>query len=204
MAKRIKVGKTSKEGFLQKNFGQGIKYINDSRKFIYSAVIIFLAFALVGYFLPVPDVLSEKILKFVEELLSQTEGMSWSQLLGFIFFNNLQSSFFGMILGIFFGLFSIVALVANGYLIGFVSRIVSEKEGILVLWRLLPHGIFEIPAILISTGLGIKLGTFIFQKKGKETLKEIILKSLKAFFFVIVPLLIIAALIESSLIYLLG
>ena len=47
MAKRIKVGKTSKEGFLQKNFGQGIKYINDSRKFIYSAVIIFLAFALV-------------------------------------------------------------------------------------------------------------------------------------------------------------
>ena len=92
-------------------------------------------------------------------------------------------------------------MIANGYLVGFVSSVVSEKESILSLWRLLPHGIFEIPAILISAGLGIKLGTFIFQKNKKETLKELVLKSLKTFFFVIVPLLIVAALIESSLIY---
>ena len=201
MVKRKSQKKVKKRGFLYGNFSQGIKYIQESKNFVYYALGIFFAFALIGYFFPAPPALSEKIFQFVEELFKQTEGMSWSQLTSFIFFNNLQSSFFGLFLGIFFGLFSITALIANGYLVGFVSSVVSEKESILSLWRLLPHGIFEIPAILISAGLGIKLGTFIFQKNKKETLKELVLKSLKTFFFVIVPLLIVAALIESSLIY---
>jgi len=37
-------------------------------------------------------------------------------------------------------------------------------EGYGILWRLVPHGIFELPAVFISLGLGIKLGTFIFRE----------------------------------------
>ena len=65
------------------------------------------------------------------------------------------------------------------------------KEGIFILWRLLPHGIFEIPAILISTSLGIRLGTDF--KNFKKNLKS----AIRVFLLIIVPLLVIAGIIEG-------
>ena len=92
----------------------------------------------------------------------------------------------------------------NGYVLGFVAYLVVNSDGILVLWRLFPHGIFELPAIFISLGLGLKVGTFIFQKKKFESLKKYSLNSLRVFLFIVLPLLIIASIIEGSLIYLSG
>ena len=158
-------------------------------------------FILIGYFIPAPEFIERAILEFIDELLSRTENLSWAGLVGFIFFNNLQSSFFGMIFGLAFGIFSVITVVVNGYLLGFVSVRMVETQGFAVLWRLLPHGIFELPAVLVSMGLGLKMGTFIFRKNKTKSLKEFFLKSLKAFFFVIIPLLVIAALIESTLIF---
>ena len=43
------------------------------------------------------------------------------------------------------------------------------------LFRLLPHGIFELPAIFISLGLGLRFGMFIFQKEkeiGRASCRE--------------------------------
>lgn len=199
MVKKTK--KQKKENFFEEGFASGWKYIKESRKFIYIVSAIFLLFILIGYLVPAPDFIEKAILEFIENLLSTTEGFSWFQLVGFIFFNNLQSSFFGMIFGIAFGIFSVITVVVNGYLLGFVSAKMVETQGIMILWRLLPHGIFELPAVLISTGLGLKMGAFIFRKNKVKSLKEFFFKSLKAFFFVIIPLLIIAALIESSLIF---
>ena len=106
-----------------------------------------------------------------------------------------------MVFGIVLGIFSIITVIINGYLLGFVSARVVYAEGITSLWRLLPHGIFELPAVLISMGLGLKIGTFIFQKKKIKSLKEFFLSSFKTFLFVILPLLVIAALIETTLIF---
>jgi len=58
-----------------------------------------------------------------------------------------------------------------------------------------------LPAIFLSFGLGIKLGTFILQKKKIESFKDYFLNSLRVFFFVILPLLIVAAIIEGVLIH---
>jgi stage II sporulation protein M len=90
--------------------------------------------------------------------------MSRGELISFIFLNNLQSSFFGMVFGIALGIFSMITSVLNGYLLGFVSSKAVYEGGILVLWRLFPHGIFELPALFLSTGLGLKLGLpFIYR-----------------------------------------
>ena len=187
---------------LRKNYRKSFNYIKESRNFIYTIIGIFLIFALIGFFVPAPEQLAEQIMEFIEELINQIEGMSQMELINFIFFNNLQSSFFGMIFGVVVGIFPVVAALANGYLIGFVAAMSVNEFGILSLWRILPHGIFELPAIFISLGLGLKLGTFIFQKKKIKFLKEYLWNSIKVFLFVVLPLLIIAAVIEGTLIFL--
>lgn len=157
--------KRGKKKFDLKNqYQQSWEYIKESRNFIYITLIIFLLFAFIGAFVPAPEFLEQQILEFIEELLRKTAEMSQGELMSFIFLNNLQSSFFGMIFGIALGIFSAITSVSNGYLLGFVSSRAVYEEGIFVLWRLFPHGIFELPALFISTGLGLKLGfPFIYR-----------------------------------------
>jgi stage II sporulation protein M len=81
---------------------------------------------------------------------------------------------------------------------------VVYEEGILVLWRLLPHGIFELPALFLSAGLGLRLGTFIFRKNKLKSLKNYLFESLRVFLFIIFPFLLIAAIIEGILISFFG
>ena len=157
MNKKIKTAKRTKQNFFRENFKKGLQYIKQSKNFIYVVSVIFVLFILVGYFVPAPDFVEKVILKFIEDLIKTTEGMSWAEITKFIFFNNLKSSFFGMALGFIFGIFSIITTIVNGYLLGFVSSQVVSTEGIGVLWKILPHGIFELPSILISTGLCLKL-----------------------------------------------
>ena len=197
--------KKRKRGFdLKKEYKECWNYICDSKNFIYIVIAIFFVFAFIGFFIPAPTYIIEQIIKLLEELLGKTEGLSQFQLVRFIFFNNLKSSFFGMSLGILFGIFPILVTVLNGYLLGFVSALSVSTEGVLSLWRLLPHGIFELPAIFLSLGLGLRLGTLVFQKNKQKFLKENILRILKVFLLIVVPLLIIAAIIEGILIAVTG
>ena len=194
--------KNKRKGFFRENYRESVGYIKDSRNFIYSIIIIFLSFSFIGFFVPVPPMLEARILEFIGELLRKTGGLSQLELIKFIFFNNIQSSFIGMLFGIILGIFPVTAAVANGYLLGFVAEKTAEAGGISILWRIFPHGIFELPALFISLGLGLKLGTFILKKNKLKTLAIYLLKSIKAFFYIVVPLLIIAAIIEGSLVFL--
>ena len=137
---RKKRRKIKKQNFdLKKEYIQCWDFIKSSKYFIWSVVVVFFVFVLIGYFIPAPSYLSESIMKFLEDLINQTKGMSVGQLISFIFFNNLQSSFIGMVLGVFFGFFSILFALFNGYVLGFVSAIAVSAENGLVLFRLLPH-----------------------------------------------------------------
>ena len=198
--KRKRVVKKKRGNLLAKNISDSWNYIKESRNFIYSIILIFFAFFLIGFFLPVPAEIAQQILKFIEELLKQTENMNQLEITRFIFFNNLQSSFTGMIFGIFLGIFPMVVAMLNGYILGFVALLSVSNEGIFVLWRLVPHGVFELPAVFISLGLGLKFGTFIFQKNKSESFRNYFWNSIKTFVFIVLPLLVIAAIIEGALI----
>jgi len=197
---KIKKRQEKKKDFFKENYTQSWKYIKESRYFIYSIIFLFLFFVLLGFFFPVPENISAYILEFIEELLRKTEGMSQGELIKFIFLNNIQGSFFGMIFGVLFGVFPLMSVIANGYLLGFVVAKSVQSQGIVILWRLFPHGIFEIPALFLSLGLGLRLGAFIFQKEKLKSLQKYIWESLRVFLFVIIPLLIVAAIIEGSFI----
>jgi stage II sporulation protein M len=172
-------------------------YIKKLKMFIYLSVILFLFSSLIGFFILPPDFIIEEILKLIQDILAQTEGMSSIELISFIFFNNLKSTLLVVLFGIFLGILPLISILFNGYLLGFVSSMAVGKSSLLELLRLFPHGIFELPAIFISVGVGLKLGTFLFQDNKSEFLKENFLNSLKVFFFIVIPLLIIAAIIEG-------
>ena len=189
---------------LVEEYKKSLNFIKKSRNFIYAVISIFLLTTLLGFFIPLPESVIDQILKFIRELLEKTQGMSQLELIGFIFSNNLQSSFIGIASGIFLGIFPVMAVIANGFILGFVASISVNAEGFFILWRILPHGIFELPAIFISFGLGLKIGSFIFQKRKFESLMDYTFNSLRVFVFVVLPLLSIAAIIEGTLIFLLS
>ncbi len=184
--------------FIFRNFNLSLKYLNEIKNYVWFSLAVFLVFGLIGFLFPV--FFEEQILNLIKELIEKTEGLGLIGLIRFIFLNNLKSSFFAMGLGIFFGVLPLLILIVNGYVLGFVASKTVAIEGISILWRLLPHGIFEIPAIMISAGLGLKLGTFLFVKHKKGDFKQWLLNSLRVFLFIVVPLLIVAGIIEGLLI----
>ena len=185
---------------LKREYNDSWGYIKESRNFIYFIIGVFFVFALIGFFAPASEDITKIILEFIEKLLEQTKDMSAGELVRFIFVNNLQSSFFGLFFGIILRIFPVFAAIINGYVLGFVGAMSVDAEGIFILGRLLPHGIFELPAIFISLGLGLKMGSFIFQKEKRKSFKKYFRDSLKVFLFIVFPLLIIAAIIEGFLI----
>ena len=193
--------KKKKENFfLKEQYLKSWNYLKESKNFIFLAIGIFFAFAFLGFFVKLPEEFSNMILDYLKEIILKTENLSSLGLIKFIFLNNLQSSFVGMVFGFVFGIVPILALIANGFVVGFVSAMAVKSAGFGTLLYLLPHGIFELPAIFISLGLGIKFGTFIFRKNQLKKFRNFLWESLRVFIFVVLPLLIVAGIIEGLLI----
>lgn len=199
--------KKNKKSFMFKeysfidNLKESLNFIRDSKNYIYSVIAVFFFFALIGFFVPVPSSIEGQVIEFFQEIVEETEGMSALELILFILWNNLNASFFGMIFGVFFGIFPIFSSITNGYIVGVASSLSVSNQGFSSLLMLLPHGIFELPALFISLGLGVRIG-FSFINFDKVSFKDNFINSLKAFLFVVVPLLIIAGIIEGFLIFL--
>ncbi len=178
------------------------EYLKKARFCFFIVLALFLISTLVGFFLPI--FLKEYIFNFIEQLMQKTEGMGFFQLFIFIFQNNLTTAFIGMLLGLVFGILPLILAVFNGYVIGFVTKIVVSETSFFSVLRLLPHGIFELPALILSLGLGLKLATFFMSEDKKKQFKYDLENSLRVFLLAILPLLLIAAVIETSLIFLLS
>jgi stage II sporulation protein M len=202
MARKKSVGMTKKKEILLGYYKDSWEYIKESKNYIYFAAFIFLIFTILGFILPIffVDIIKDQI----ANIINQTEGLDTLSLIGFIFLNNAKTSFLGLVLGILFGFIPIILAVINGYVLGFVSNYAVGEAGYTSLFRLLPHGIFELPAVIIGLGLGTKLGMFFFSKDSNKEFMRRVWLSLKVFIFIVVPLLVISAIIEGSLIGLLN
>ncbi|MHB1460498.1 MAG: stage II sporulation protein M [Armatimonadota bacterium] len=75
--------------------------------------------------------------------------------------NNLQVSFLAYAGGIAFGLFTVVILVVNGLMLGTIAAGLAHHPHAVIMsfWGFVaPHGVFEIPAIIIAGAAGLQLG----------------------------------------------
>jgi stage II sporulation protein M len=191
-----------KNSFLKDNYGACLKFLRESKDHVMVSLSVFCMFFIVGFGLPI--FFREQIFMIIEELILQFAGLGFFETISMIFLNNIQASFLAVILGAVIGLFPLFAAISNGYLLGFVARFAVEEGGILVLWRLIPHGIFELPAIILSIGLGMKLGVDVLLGRGWKKFEENLYEAMRFFLFVIFPLILIAGIIEGILVALIS
>jgi len=173
------------------------EYLKGSQRHIYLIIAIFLISGVLGFlFSPYLGFFDPML----EDLALETAGLGPGELIWFIFQNNVTVAFVGMILGLFLGVFPVVNMFINGTLVGYVYARAADILGYGVIWRLFPHGVFELPAVFIALGLGLRLGTFWFAKDKKKAFREHLSGCILVFLTVILPLLIIAAIIEGLII----
>ncbi|MEN4011155.1 MAG: stage II sporulation protein M [Chloroflexota bacterium] len=122
-----------------------------------------------------------------------------------IFFQNLRAVLVGFLLGLFsFGVLGTLPLLATLGLLGYLTQILSINElpvfGILVS-AVVPHGIFEIPALLLATAAVMRIGFLLATPMKDKTVGEVFLTALAGWLQVmvgvVIPLLLLAALVES-------
>lgn len=119
----------------------------------------------------------------------------------FIFFKNAIALLLSFIFSPILCLLPILALVLNGSLLSFVSAMAAQKESVgLVLACLLPHGIFEIPALIIGEAAALSFGAMtilaLISREKRNLLLPNLKKNLKYLLLAFV-LLVPAAIIET-------
>jgi uncharacterized membrane protein SpoIIM required for sporulation/ABC-type transport system involved in multi-copper enzyme maturation permease subunit len=151
-----------------------------------------------------PDQLEE-----IQKQLIRTDGMTAAadQLtVSFLFFHNLQSTLLIAFFGMFsFGVLGVILYLLNtsiiGGLIGFV-KLMGYAPAPLILAGIVPHGIFEIPALLISCAAVLHLGLALITPQAGRTIGEVLLEAIadwaRVVLGLVIPLLFIAAMVESQ------
>ena len=121
----------------------------------------------------------------------------------FIFLHNFIAALASIFLGVLVGVLPLAASFMNGSIIGSFAYGLVESKKVIHLLLLIPHGMFEIPAMLLAWGGGIWFGAFIFRKNREETFTN---RWMRVFMLLayILPLLLMAATIETGIIKLLG
>jgi len=188
--------------FFADNYSRCWDFLTESRWHVVFSLGIFSLFFLIGFMFPI--FFRQEIADMIAGIILSLEGLNTYEITGFILLNNIKASFFAMVFGIGFGIFPLITGIFNGYILGFVARFAVEQNGIFTLWKLVPHGIFELPAIILSIGIGMKIGVDLFRGKWKGLLKYNLGEGLRFFVFVILPLLIVAGIIEGILVGALG
>ncbi len=119
----------------------------------------------------------------------------------FIFLKNTSALLFSFIFSPLLCLVPVLALTVNGGLISFVSVTVIKQESVgLLLAALLPHGIFEIPALIIGEAAALSFGTMtiiaLISKKRRNQLTPNLKQNIK-YMALAFALLLPAAIIET-------
>ena len=119
--------------------------------------------------------------------------------------NNLRAVAVILLLGLFsFGVLGIIAYLLNASLIGIVLAIkgaLGVSPIMLAVFGILPHGIFEIPALILSSAAVLYIGIALVTPRSHLTLGEVLIDAIadwaKIGVGLVLPLLTIAAVLET-------
>lgn len=166
-----------------------------------ATLLIFFGGGVAGYYLAASgDPAAQTLMKTVTEgVFSQVADDSSLMLAAKIFLNNLQACVILFLGGATFGLLTIFILLSNGLVIGIFVNEIKDVIGPLGLAAgLAPHGIFELPAIFISGALGLALAmALVTELMGRGDAVAEATRMGGQFLRIVVPLLVVAAIIEG-------
>ena len=182
------------------SFKDDLAYLKSIRVFIGITVLVFLVTAVMGYFAAAAD--SELAATWMQQLEVFKWILSLNPLLIMlaIFLKNFLACAMSVLLGLGFGLVPLLVLTSNGFMIGVVSYSIIHKQGLFYLMAgIVPHGIIELPTILLGISLGFRLGyllalTILGEKVDLAGETRIAVHFLVRWFL---PLLFLAAAIET-------
>jgi stage II sporulation protein M len=182
------------------NWKEDAAYLRSIRPYIFLSVYLFLATAALGFAASVrnPE-LAAVYVGDVAEKLQWILDLSPPKMMMAIFLNNLFASTMALLLGVGFGIVPFIVVVMNGLVVGLVVHQAMLAGGpAFVIVAILPHGIIELPTVLVCIGVGFRLGhLMILTLLGRDgDLGGELLAAIRLLRWVVL-LLFIAAVIET-------
>jgi stage II sporulation protein M len=178
-----------------------LEYLYSLRKYIIVITGVFVISMLLGIIVSIKNpAYSMNSLEMFKQSFGWIANLNPLAIMMVIFLNNALKSLMAFVLGIGLGFIPVLFVAGNGMILGMVADIVfREKGAVFVLTALLPHGILEIPLILLSSGMGLRLGHIMYLSlKGEHTdFKNELKQGIGFFTRWIIPLLFLAAVIET-------
>ena len=146
-----------------------------------------------------PQVGTELLQLFEKEVAGQIDGDNPYDMVVKLFFNNLEACILLFLGGASFGILTIFIMSLNGIVVGAIMEIISKDHSALfVAAALVPHGIFEIPAFILSGALGILLAqSLIAEWYGSEDTAVAAQAYARLFLAIVLPLVATAAIVEA-------
>jgi stage II sporulation protein M len=167
---------------------------------------LFFASCLTGFLAPIPGK-GEMLGTLLNSYLPFLTLASWKMFFA-ILLNNSAKSFAILLSGILFGVIPLIAVATNGYILGIAYLYAFENVGYVQAAKaVLPHGVLEIPAVILAASYGLWLGVTFTNRIWQRNLVGYgyhVRHAIRMFFLVAFPLFILAALIETFLIYSIG
>ncbi len=168
--------------------------------FAFMLFLFFLAAAIGFYQAQADPFIAGKQVSQLGRFFSFVRHLSPLEIFLLIFLNNSIKAVISTIAGVFAGIFPACFVFVNGYIVGVVYYVKGSQLGYFrALMYLLPHGVIEIPAILLACSYGSWLGLrFIKKVRGEAiNLKEDFVLALKACLKIVIPMLLVAAFVET-------
>lgn len=182
--------------------------LKQNRSYIFWSGAIFLLGWLIGGLFPTQlfSVVSDQI-DHIRQLAEKTQANDSALYTCWVIFkNNLFAAIVMIVSGIAFGVFTVLALLINGMIIGVVFGVIGGHAGVsyweTIVVGLLPHGIFELTAIFIAAAFGLKLGrVLIVPLKDKTRAQSFgqVWREIARVAIVIALLLVVAAGVEGTI-----
>ena len=171
------------------------------QKWIFVAIFLFGTVVAFGLATPASSSLPSEYITAFEEQFGSILALPKPLIALFIFLKNTSALLISFALSPILCLVPILALIINGWVIAFVSTLVIEEESLgFLLAGLLPHGIFELPALILGEAAALSFGAMVVLTLFKKERRNLLLPSLKQnlkYFGVALALLLPAAIIET-------
>jgi stage II sporulation protein M len=124
-----------------------------------------------------------------------------------LFFHNVRATVAILLLGLVsFGTLGLTVFMVNMGLVGGVlggASLVGFSPWLIFVAGVLPHGIFELSAVILATAAMLKAGAQLVTPQPDKSLGEVLILSLadwsRVFIGLVLPLLVIAAIVEIHL-----
>ncbi len=177
------------------------EYLYSLKSYLIAMTGIFILSIIIGFFVSINNPgLPDRYAEMLKNSFGWIKDLSPIGMMLVIFVNNAVKSLLALVFGVVLGIPPIFFVAGNGIVLSILVDSVSRQQGTLfVLAATVPHGIIEIPMVLLSASIGLKLGYLMYQSlKGvKVDIKQEFNLGFRFYIRWILPLLFVAAMIET-------